>query len=320
MSHRRIIAIVAGALLVGTLSGCIPGMNFDVAGAARRELVEGDCLESIIGDVMYHYPERVPCTEPHASEVIAAIDLPADYRDAAFDDVMDSSGAIREDLLYYGLGQCRPAIAEITGLADAVEQIDALAGSGSVTWPLFEAVVMIYATPQATWESDARLICAVEWRTPGAETVQVSSPTDEPLIATLVRGGLPGRFRSCPVLEGGAIAGVVDCDASAHAQEWLFRIDVGKTLGDEFVAAVDPEAVTDEQRAALDGICAASAPAVFGGGAHNGRRDHRLGLLLPDLGGQPVRRGAPLGDLRRTSGGPGNAPRWPRLGSWGPAC
>jgi hypothetical protein len=198
------------------------------------------------------------------AEVVAVMELPEAHRDASFDEVVDSDLQIFDAVYEHGLQQCMPELAEWSGLPAALAAIPTWAASAESTWPLLNTNLQIFTESSATWDTNPGLLCVMEWRAGNEPAQSVSSPSDAPLVASIRTGDVPGRHGMCPVERAGGAVGLVDCDADPHPEEILFVFDANLVLGADSAVATDQDEPTVDQLVALDAVCAAAAPAVFG--------------------------------------------------------
>lgn len=86
---------------------------------------------------------------------------------------------------------------------------------------------------------------------------------NRPALASSGAADTPDEVRLCQTFDNKAEYIPVPC-SEPHTTEVLFGFDATEVLGADWVAAVDPYALTESDVAAMDAVCGAAATAVFG--------------------------------------------------------
>jgi len=263
-----------------SLSGCTKADNADPV------IKAGTCIAEDVADANDRAPELssvVDCSQPHVYEVLAVIDLPAaalagetqqeklaNRTDLATVDQKKPSSRKRAFTSFTDR-RCAIALQEFAGY-DAVELgstdaraamvVPVLAGSVTVPW--------VNVSPKEQWLNDERqAICSARFSaaqkpgsTAAAPAKSVSSTDSKPIIAKASTPHLPVSLRQCTSYDAKGTRTLTSCDRR-HYSEILFNFSAKAVMGQEFVDAVDPDSLTDEQYAELDKICAPALASVM---------------------------------------------------------
>lgn len=248
------------------LAGCLPGQPLDrgdPSADSPGDVSGGMCIAHHDGGLDAR--SAVPCTEPHEWEVLGILStLPPEFAEADFEALTDDAGKLRADVLAYGLRECSPFVSEWSGLGDTVGEVPIFAVADAILWPVIDGSFGVVLPSSALWRDHPVLYCTVQWTDDEGFPMNRAANSEEPLLASYARGAQVGSWRQC-LIDGEEQVFPEDCDATPHSAQWLFSFDATAVFGAAWTDAVDPRAITDEQRSDLDDACASASPAVFGG-------------------------------------------------------
>lgn len=283
MPRRRSVSLAVAASMLLAGCGALPlggDQALDELVAQIRALQGGECYRDKDGMVDFTHP--VACTEEHAYEVLLAVPVPAEFGVVTIEDAVDVGGDVNTRLMDYTLPLCSAELARASGVVDAVSGVPGLADA--YLWPIMPGTITAQAPPDAVWAEYPVMICMYGWLDdPTVATPRVTSTSADPVVASFGSTDAGDAVRTCFAATSGYE--LVPC-SEPHDAEALFQFDAEVALGADWVGGVDPLALDDEQYAALDGICGAAAPAVFG--AERTQQDVSvLGEVIRDAWGTP---------------------------------
>jgi hypothetical protein len=265
--HVKVFAIVA-ALVLTSAAGC---------SGEEPAIKAGTCIGKEIkdtGDAVPDLSSVVPCSEPHAYEITALIDLPA----AALTGSSDSEKrANRADLAApvapkkpspqrvaydeFVLTACAKAMQRRTGL-DAIAVGGKSALEAGVTVPLRHITLDWHSvTPEKEWlDGKRQVVCSSRLTADqdgkgNGNTKAMASPHGKPIVPTLLTPTFPPNWRHCHTFDADENPVPVDC-SKQHFSELAFSFHAEAVLGNKYVQAFDLDAAGDADYAKLDALCA----------------------------------------------------------------
>lgn len=191
----------------------------------------------------------VDCSQPHATEVYAALDMDDSWPDdwAQYDADTDTHDRWRA----WAIAGCNKMAEQAAG-GDGIAAALGLPDNGAAV-PMGQFSGMFILPSRAEWENNQHItMCALR----SANGAQVA-------------GSWPSKLLSAdrPTEVSGCLAGedsqVVTCDQQ-HWLEDVFWFNASDALDQAFVDGLDVTAVTDEQWATLDEACGRAEAAVIG--------------------------------------------------------
>lgn len=263
-------------VLVLLVSGCSlsGGAGKDDAADAKAVLTAvpevGQCVakETTDGaDVAPDFTSVVPCTKPHAYEVIGVRPVPARFLDRTS---ASAAAARRTDLAFVGPRATRRAVNLQRVLWPACDQalreatgVDRFTFGGKdarrlrVNPVLRNASPWLNLAPAKVWAKHPVAVCSVRYAGPKPKAAAVApvrtveSATKEQVIRSWMRPDFPLPYRLCATQKGRR----VPC-ASRHAVEYLLTADFKAAYGPGFLSdAIDLSALPRRPYTRVVDVC-----------------------------------------------------------------
>jgi hypothetical protein len=289
MKHSATIKGIAALSLLILVSGCGSGGSDGVATSADKASAEktttlaaaGDCIAGEVDDEGDKAPDLdtvADCSEPHLYEISAVVDLPDSVLSGETDEeklanrveLATPSGSselssVKAQYVAFAEEACADAALGVVGWGSLSLQGVSADDAQLQPLALMASPVWINVMPEDEWlAGNTQLICSSRFSEPRLDASGVtvalpaaapfSSPDAQPLMSHFATQGFPVELRACELAAEEGTRTYLGCDEE-HYAEFLFTYDALAVLGADFVNAVDPAKVSDEQYARIDQVC-----------------------------------------------------------------
>jgi len=265
-SRRRLVFVpVAGlAVLAITVAGCggsespkttSTSTPSPTAAGSWVAPASGTCIaDRVDGDVGWEHV--VPCSAPHTYEVLGSAPLPAEFSEAARDDLEMASGILHDQYLTFANKTCDDVVTQTLGWADT--PVGTVSGREVSLAPAFSGALSLALSPATSWESTKTLVCSWRFEDPNKKTFQVASTSGTAAFQSFTDGSFPISATVCENYKNGkdGTDGNVPVDCSKpHLQQYLVSFNLKPVVGAAWIEKVGTRAFTDAEWAQLDAIC-----------------------------------------------------------------